>query len=222
MSTTTIPQAVLSEHFQERMQGRRLLSAVFTTFRFEPEFFETEVLPVFMDLPFSHANAIKLVQLEEALIALRGSVAVYYDRHGLVDSGGSAKLNVRRIPVSHSTGIFHPKNVFALVEAVDEDENGERPRALLCACLSANLTRAGWWQNVEVGHIEEIGQDERTLLRGPLRSVLDELVRTVEGRRANDELRAKHPALNDIYAFLSTTAKRERRSCGWPIALAFR
>lgn len=207
---TAIPQAVLSEHFQDRLKGRRLLSAVFTTFRFEPAFFETEVLPVFLDLPFSQATAIKLVQLEEALITRR--IAVYYDRNGLVDGGGSAKLDVRRIPVRHPTGIFHPKNVFALVEATDEDENGEHPRALLCACLSANLTRAGWWENVEVGHVEEIGEHDRTLLAGPIRDCLNRLVSTVEGRRANDELRAQHSALNDIYAFLGSTDARERRS----------
>lgn len=41
-----IPRAVLSEHFQERMKGRRLRSAVFLTFQFDPGFFEQEVLPV--------------------------------------------------------------------------------------------------------------------------------------------------------------------------------
>src|SRR5690606_30975514 len=115
------PRAVLSEHFQDRMKDRRLVSAVFTTFRFEPGFFESEVLPVFFDIPLSHAPAIKLVQLEEALRSVLGSIAVYYDQNGLVPDGGSAKLDVRRIPVRHRTGIFHPKNVLALVEAAEPD-----------------------------------------------------------------------------------------------------
>lgn len=71
-----IPREVLSEHFQERMEGRRLVSAVFLTFRFDPAFFEQEVLPVFLDIPLSHAAAIKLVQLEDALRTLAGSIAV--------------------------------------------------------------------------------------------------------------------------------------------------
>ena len=74
---TDIPRAVLSEHFQERMENRRLVSAIFTTFRFEPAFFETEILPVFFDVGLSHAPAIRLLQIEEALRSLRGSIAVY-------------------------------------------------------------------------------------------------------------------------------------------------
>jgi len=110
---TTIPREVLSDHFQERMQGRRIVSALFTTFRFEPAFFETQILPAFFDSALSQADAIRLVQLEVSLRELKGSIAVYYDRNGLVADGGSSKLDVRRIAVSHSTGIFHPKNVFA-------------------------------------------------------------------------------------------------------------
>src|SRR3954470_6376 len=89
------PQAVLSEHFQERMKGRRLLAAIFTTFRFEPAFFETEILPVFLDVPLSQAREIKWVQLEDALRPLSGKLSVYYDRNGLVADGGPAKLDVR-------------------------------------------------------------------------------------------------------------------------------
>jgi hypothetical protein len=207
-----IPRAVLSEHFQDRMQGRRLVSAVFTTFRFEPGFFETEILPVFFDLPLSLASAVKLVQLEEALKSLPGSIAVYYDQNGLVADGGPAKLDVRRIPIRHPTGIFHPKNVLALVEDIEPDEHGDRARALLCACLSANLTRAGWWENVEVAHVEEIREGEHTNLRDALVAYLDRLVGAVARRRPNDELRREHAAVRDVREFLRGTTQREHRS----------
>lgn len=207
-----IPRAVLSEHFQDRMKGRRLISAVFTTFRFEPGFFETEVLPVFLDIPVSHATAIKLVQLDDALRTLPGSIAVYYDQHGLIAEGGAAKLDVRRFPIQHPTGIFHPKNVLALVEETEPDESGHHARVLLCACLSANLTRAGWWENVEVGHVEEIREREHTNLRDALISYADRLVASWERRRVNDELRAAHEALRDIRDFLLGTSQREHRS----------
>jgi hypothetical protein len=212
MSMAEIPRAVLSEHFQDRMKDRRLVSAVFTTFRFEPGFFESEILPVFFDVPLSHAGSIKLVQLEEALRALPGSIAVYYDQHGLVAEGGPAKLDIRRFPIRHRTGIFHPKNVLALVEDVEPDENGHRARALLCACLSANLTRAGWWENVEVGHVEEIADGEHTSLRDSLSAYVDRLVTRSERRRANDELRENHAAARDIREFLRGTTQRENRS----------
>lgn len=209
---TTIPREVLSDHFQERMQGRRIVSALFTTFRFEPAFFETQILPAFFDSALSQADAIRLVQLEVSLRELKGSIAVYYDRNGLVADGGSSKLDVRRIAVSHSTGIFHPKNVFALVEAVEPDEAGHHARTLLCACLSANLTRAGWWENVEVAHVEEIAEAGHTNLRDALIEYLDRLVRTVVGQRLNDELRKQHAAASDIREFLRGTTQREHRS----------
>lgn len=207
-----IPRAVLSDHFQDRMKGRRLVSAVFTTFRFEPGFFESEVLPAFLDIPLSHAEAIKLVQLEEALLALPGSIAVYYDQRGLVAEGGCAKLDVRRIPIRHATGIFHPKNVLVLVEQAEPNAEGRRARSLLCACLSANLTRAGWWENVEVAHVEEIAEGAHTSLRDDLIVYADKLVATAERRRANDELRDSHVALRDIRDFLRAATQRETRS----------
>ena len=66
-----IPHAVLSEQFEQQLGGRRLLAAVFVTFRFDPEFFEQQVLPVFLDVPTSHAEAIRRVQLEDALRDVR-------------------------------------------------------------------------------------------------------------------------------------------------------
>ncbi|MGK4008497.1 hypothetical protein WMF31_38160 [Sorangium sp. So ce1036] len=201
-----IPRAVLSHHFGDRMNGRRLVSAVFLTFRFDPGFFEQEVLPVFLDVPLSHATAIRLVQLEDALRSLPGPIAVYYDVNGLQQSdAGGAKLDVRRIPVQHRTGIFHPKNVFALVEAKEEDEEGHRPRSLLVASLSANLTRAGWWENVEVCHVEEIPESGKTRLRDDLIKYLAWLERKVPAQE-------EHAALREIRAFLRGTEQRAQRT----------
>lgn len=201
-----IPHAVLSRHFGDRMNGRRLVSAVFLTFRFDPGFFEQEVLPVFLDVPASHATDIRLVQLEDALRSLPGHIAVYYDVNGLQQSdAGGAKLDVRRIPVQHRTGIFHPKNVFALVEAKEEDGEGRRPRALLVASLSANLTRAGWWENVEVCHLEEIPAGGKTRLRDDLVAFLGWLERKVPAQE-------EHAALQEIRTFLRATEPRALRS----------
>lgn len=210
-----IPREVLSEHFQERMQNRRLVSAIFTTFKFQPSFFETEILPVFLDIPLSHAPAIKLVQLEEVLRSrVPGTIAVYYDQHGLVADGGSAKLDIRRFPILHPTGIFHPKNVLALVEDIEPDAAGHHRRTLLCSCASANLTRAGWWENVEVAHVEEIPEDGHTNLRDALIEFVNGLVGAVERRRPNDDLRTSHGAAHDIREFLRKTTQRKQRTSG--------
>ena len=149
-----IPHAPLSDALERRIDGREIVSAIFLTYKFDPAFFEQEVLPVLFDIPLSHASAIRLVQLEEHIRTLSGEIAVYYDGRGLIPTGsGSAKLDVRRIPVIHRTGVFHPKNIFLLLERNDRTS---KERALLSACMSANLTRAGWWENVEVCHFEEV------------------------------------------------------------------
>ena len=205
------PREVLSEHFQERMRGRRLVSAVFTTFRFDPGFFEQEVLPIYFDLPLSHAGAIKRVQLEDALRTVPGSVAVYFDESGVDLDASPAHLDVRRYAVPQRTGIFHPKNVFALVESAEPDEHGRRERALLVGCMSANLTRAGWWENVEAAHVEEIREGDSTRLRDDLDAFLKGLRDRVRDR---DRDAGDHAAIRDLRAFLKGTSQREQRSSG--------
>ncbi|MFI7435805.1 hypothetical protein [Micromonospora haikouensis] len=152
-----IPKAVLTEALRERIKRRRVLAAVFCTFRLEPGFFEQEILPVLFDLPLHQSAGIRRLQLENALRDLAGQVAVYYDLRGLAVGDGTAALDVRRVAVSPSAGYFHPKNAFVLVV---DDATGER--ALVVLTASANLTRAGWWENVECFHIEEIAEHGRS------------------------------------------------------------
>jgi len=201
-----IPRSILSEHFQEQVGDRRLVSAVFVTYRFDPAFFEQEVLPVFLDIPLSHASKIRLVQLEDALREIPVGVAVYYDQNGL-ESGDSAKLDVRRSAVRFKDGfIFHPKNVFVLVEKKEPEEDGHRARALFVACMSANLTRAGWWENVEVCHTEEIQEGASTRIRDVLLDHLDELTGLCGDRAAGG-----HEIVDSIRQFLRETEQVSRR-----------
>jgi hypothetical protein len=203
-----IPRAVLSEHFQACMQGRRLRAAVFLTYEFDPGFFEQEILPVFFDIPLSHASNLRLVQLEDALRQLPGQIAVYYDANGLtVSDAGSAKLDVRRIPVQHRAGVFHPKNLFLLVEEETPNTDGVDPpkQTLLVASLSANLTRSGWWENVEVCHVEAIAEGDRTRLR-------DDLIGFLESLRRKTAADNEQGPLREIVRFLRRTDQRTQRS----------
>lgn len=201
-----LPRAVLSREMGDRLSGRRLVSAVFLTYRFDPGFFEQEVLPVFFDVSFSHSTAIRLVQLEDILRSRRGQVAVYYDSNGLEQTDyGSARLDVRRIPVQHRHGVFHPKNVFALVEATEPDENNHHARSLLVASLSANLTRAGWWENVEACHVEEIPEGSKTRLH-------DDLLAFLQGLKKKTRAEQEHAALHEITSFLNDTEQRAQKS----------
>lgn len=208
---TTPPRAVLSEHLEERVRGRRLLAGMFLTFRFDPGFFEQEVLPVFFDIPLSHAPAVKLIQLEDALHSVPHGVAVYYDHNGIIPAAGGGRLDVKRIPICHRA-IFHPKNIFALVEEQEPDNDGHRAQALIAASLSANLTRAGWWENVEVCHTEEIAENDRTRLRTDLIGFLNRLER-LAGTKASDG----HAALKAIHAFLRKTDQRAQRTSQGPL-----
>ena len=201
---SSFPCQVLSQAITDRIAGRKVKAALFLTYEFDPAFFEVEVLPTLFDEAYSHEAAVKLLQLEDAMRSLVAPIAVYYDRNGLRAEGGGSRLDVQRVPISHPTGIFHPKNVFVLVEG-DADEDGERPTALLVVTLSANLTRTGWWENVECCHVEEIDATAKTWLKEPLQKLL---------RRLRDRAAAQReqPALELVLEFLRRTEARERVS----------
>ncbi len=152
-----IPRAVLTEALRAQINGREVLAAVFCTFRFDPGFFEREILPALFDVQLHQDPQIRRVQLEEALRPLAGRVAVYYDPGALVTGDGTACLDVGRIPVRPRTGYFHPKNAFILVRDTSTQE-----RSLVVLTGSANLTQAGWWENVECAHLEEIAESGRS------------------------------------------------------------
>jgi hypothetical protein len=200
-----IPHAVLSDQLEGRINGRRLVAAVFLTFEFDPGFFEQQILPELLDVPLSHAKGIRLVQLEDALRSCAGRVAVYYDADHLVSSeAGSAHLDVQRVPVRHRTGVFHPKNVFLLVENTEPDDCGGKARSLLVGAMSANLTRSGWWENIECAHFEEVADGDATRLKEDMHDLFSQLKRrTAEG--------LEHPAVDEIMRFLRRVDQRVKR-----------
>src|SRR5437868_2795904 len=106
---------VLSEAFEEALGDRRVVSAVFATFQYDPVFFEQEILPVFFDANLSHIPTVRSAQLQLSLIKLEGQIVVFYDSAGLIAGADSPKLDIRSVPVRWKKGLFHPKNVFLLV-----------------------------------------------------------------------------------------------------------
>jgi hypothetical protein len=200
-----LPTAALSKSFQEALKDRKLQCAVFTTFELDPEFFEEEILPIFLDMPLSHAASIRRVQMEDALRVVPGEVAVYYDANGLcVGNQSSARQDVRRIPVRLRRGIFHPKLVFALVSSPMTDD--PEARGLIVGTLSANLTRSGWWENVEVAFIDEICAGQPSRMARDLAAFLKRLCKLAPGR--------DHAAADEIRRFLHKVPSRKQRSEG--------
>ena len=199
-SQAGFPQAVLCQQLGEVLRGRRVRTAVFTTFNFDPGFFELQVLPLLFSQSFSQVDKVRLLQLEDALRNV-DHLAVYYDRRALSQDAEPARLDYRRIDVRRATGVFHPKLAFLLVDEPREhgDDTGEPYQSLLVACLSANLSRAGWWENVECAHIEEVQDRDRSPNRVPYRRDLLAVLRRVRAcaTEADD-----HRALDAVHAFL--------------------
>lgn len=168
-----IPRHVLSEALQRALSGKRVLGALFLTFEFDPEFFELQVLPAVLDTPVSHADVARLLQLEADLGELDHGINVFYDPSGLKTSVAAPRLNVRRFPVRIATGIFHPKNLLVLTEDRDPGDDGTRTRRMVVGTMSSNLTRSGWWENVEAAHFEDLVAGEATRLKDGLETLLN-------------------------------------------------
>ncbi|MBW3565422.1 MAG: hypothetical protein KY459_11910 [Acidobacteria bacterium] len=209
----TIETKVLSDALRDAIGARKVQTAVFLTFRFDPGFFEQEVLPVLFDESLSHVPKIRLLNLEHTLRTV-DDVAIYYDRRGLEAGSQSAQLDTRRIPVSRSTGFFHPKNVLLLVEKTEDGEgttkNGSGAaapaRSLILGTLSANLTRAGWWENVEVAHFEEVAEREECSFR-------DDLLDLIRRVKRDARQQTEHQGLDAIRSFvLGLSQARQRPS----------
>lgn len=192
MSSNHIPQGVLTERISDAINGRAVQAAVFLTYQFEPEFFEAEILPILFQRAWSHDPKVRLVQVEEELRRLP-SLAVYYDRSGLVAWSQSAVLDYRRIDVSRPTGVFHPKMVLLLVEDMNADSS---EKSLIVATMSANLTRAGWWSNVESCHVLELGGYDKSSFRRDLLSLISRV-------KQEDQPPDEHLALEEIRKFLA-------------------
>jgi hypothetical protein len=200
--------SVLFDSIKAAIDGRPVRHAVFTTFSFDPGFFELHVLPALFSQAFSQVDKVRRVQLEDALREC--SVSVYYDRSALTQDAEPAMLPFRRIDVRRSTGCFHPKLLFALVDnPIENDEEGPPLQSLVVATLSANLTRSGWWENVEVGHVEEVPDLDLALEQtsSPRLSYRADLLGLIRQLRKT-EAEGPHADLEPIHEFLRRNAPR--------------
>ena len=185
---------VLTECLADLLDGRRVVAGVFLTFNFDPGFFEAEVLPVVLGIARSHAAPIRRAQVEEALRERHADLAVYYDAQGLTVGEASAWQDVQRIAVRHTSGLFHAKNLFLLVQ--DRDAVADAPLALLVGTLSANLVEDAWWRNVEVADFQVLSAAAPSAMAGPLLAFL----RSVRAVARSEQ--GKQPALQQVIDFL--------------------
>ena len=151
--SANIPQAVLSKTLVEQIDGRRVRTAVFTTFSFDPGFFEQHILPLLFDQSFHQSEKLRRVQLEDSLRQV-DHLEIYYDAQALSQDGQPPTLDYIRNAVRRTKGCFHPKLVLLLVDnqPVQDDESSQ---SLIFGVMSANLSRSGWWENLECAHFDE-------------------------------------------------------------------
>ena len=195
-----IPHGSLFDEIKKARGERRVVSAVFLTFCLEAGFFEEEIIPILFDEALSQISRTRVAQLDDLLRRSATSVAVYYDAAQVLPDGSSAQLAIERHPIRWTRGYFHPKAVLLLVENATTDDESEL--SLVVALGSANLTKAGWWENVEVAHIEEVREGEKSAFAADLATMLGR----VRSARRNSE----QAALNSICDFLGSDDVEQR------------
>lgn len=146
--------AVVSDHLKALLADRQVKAAVFTTYNFEPDFFELEVVPLLLpgNTQLSSHAAIKLFQVREALRGSAVKLEVFYDLKIFRENAScSPSMEYPFHGVYRGNNAFHPKLVFILVY-----DEGTKSDCLLVGAGSNNLTQAGWWDNIEGVHWEMV------------------------------------------------------------------
>ncbi len=180
---SVIPQQVLSESLTEKINGRHIKAAVFTTFNFDPHFFELHVLPLLFAKDFSSDESIRLLQMENVLseLKLENHIEVYYDARNLIQTAEPPKLNYRTFDILMDRGVFHPKLILLLLNNSSRRSTGvAKSESLLVAYMSANLTRSGWWENLECVHIDEIQHNKNGQISVPYRTALMKFLNSIK------------------------------------------
>ncbi|WP_019139869.1 phospholipase D-like domain-containing protein [Noviherbaspirillum massiliense] len=137
----------LADGLAKQLEGQEVTHAVFTTYAFEPEFFESSIFPLLLAEKaegLSLHSAIRRLQLEQILRDAPIPTDVYFD--ATVAVPGVPWLPYSLHPV-RLQGEFHGKIILLRLR----EEKSSKIRWLLGAG-SANLTKAGWWENIEVWH----------------------------------------------------------------------
>lgn len=206
----------ISESFKQAIGARTVKSAFFSTYCFEPDFFELDVIPLLLGGPaLSTDETIRYHQLQSLMSFDRGRFAVAYDVD-VFNPTFAAKLEIDYLPVRVNGACQHAK--IAVIEVLDEQENV----AIILAAGSFNLTKAGWWTNIEVGHWIELSEENApSNVLIPLRAALD-YFQTTQQVPAIVALQSrlsewKAGPRSDVCSFYFSGAGKNRRS--FPIFL---
>ena len=146
--------AVISDRLKELLDNCEVKAAVFTTYTFEPEFFELEVIPLLLpgNTPFSSDSRVKQFQVREALRESAIKLEVFYDLRIFRKEGStSPAMEYLFQGIHRGSDAFHAKLALVLVHDRNHGQD-----CLMVGAGSNNLTRAGWWDNIECQHWEMV------------------------------------------------------------------
>ena len=150
--------AVVSDELTGLLENRKVKAAVFTTYTFEIDFFELEVIPLLLnnDTEYSTNERAKRVrvraELQKAKTRTPLSLEVFYDGKLFRNQAHeSPRMEYLCHGVDLGNSAFHAKVAFLLVH--DEYWKSD---CLLVGAGSNNLSYAGWWENIECQHWAEV------------------------------------------------------------------
>jgi len=185
---------VISDQLSHLLNNQQVISSVFTSYNFEPDFFELDVIPLLLDrqIPFSSDERVKTFQVREALRESMLEIEIFYDLPIFRQSAErSPEMEYYCHGVNQGNNAFHAKSIYLLV--IDKTTKKKR---LLVAAGSNNLTRAGWWENIEVQHWEVVENGE--VQRAFINRLKEDVEWLIENRAT--KLRS---SLNSIQTFLN-------------------
>ena len=143
----------ISEAFRAVIGEREVVQAFFTTYSFEPDFFELEVLPLLLGNPALSSNeSIRYYQLQSLMRHHAGRLAVVYDL-SVFDPQLAPRLEVDYLPMRVGGACQHAKLMVLVVR-----DRKSKQLSIVLGAGSFNLTKAGWWENLEVGHWVELSE----------------------------------------------------------------
>ena len=189
--------AVITDRFLDLIADREVLAALFTTYTFDPDFFELDVVPLLLsqDIAYSTDERVKRFMVREKLREAQLPIDVYYDLPVFrASSDCSPEMEYFCNGVDLRNCSFHGKVTMILLK-----NRPTKKETLLLGAGSNNLTRAGWWENIECQHWEEIESGAIA------QDMLDILIDEIEFLKKRSEIAAldMNVAINHISDFVS-------------------
>lgn len=168
-------QFILGEKLKEEIDGQKVIAALFTSFNFDPDFFENYLLPLFLpEVPFGD-NKIQNTILWKKFQNELAPITVYCDFHAKSQKGIHLNYTIKPIDLPRQFGVkpcFHPKHSYILLE----------DKTLLVFVGSNNLTEAGWCSNLEGVNFHRLKPNENfpSVFKKQLWSFIDRLEKEEE------------------------------------------